>query len=627
MTVKMMKQDEYTYDVIVLGAGHAGCEAALSCARLGLSTLCLTLNLDSVALMACNPAIGGTSKGHLVREIDALGGEMGLAADECYIQMRMLNTGKGVAVQSLRAQMDKRRYHERMKSALENCEKLTLRQGECVRIYTRNGKISGILTDDGTKFRCRALVIACGVYLKSRILIGTHAQKSGPSGLLGAYSLSKSLIDHGIELRRFKTGTPPRIDAKSVDFSKMEIQRGDVPTPCFSFMTDKSSLTREQTPCYLTYTNTLTHDIIKENLHRSAMYSGMVHATGTRYCPSIEDKIVRFSDKDRHQIFIEPEGLSTNELYVQGMSTSLPADVQAKMLRTIPGLENCRIMRNGYAIEYDCIDPTILDLSFSCKHIEGLYMAGQINGSSGYEEAAAQGIFAGINAALYVKGEEPLYLDRASSYIGVLVDDLATKGTNEPYRMMTSRAEYRLHLRQDNADLRLTEYGRRAGLVTDERYEKLMKKQESMKRVRDALNASVAPSEGLCALLCERGSQPPKSGVKLFDLLKRDGVHYTDLLHLYPDILPDEDEDAAEQVEISARYEGYIKKQDEQLREFHRLERMELPKDIDYMSMHGLRIEARQKLTALCPQNLGQASRISGVSPADIAVLMIKLKS
>ena len=621
-----MKNDTNSYDIIVLGAGHAGCEAALSCARLGLRTLCLTLNLDSVALMACNPAIGGTSKGHLVRETDALGGEMGLAADECYIQMRMLNTGKGVAVHSLRAQMDKRRYHERMKSAVENQDGLTLRQGECVRIYTRNGKITGILCDDGSKLYCTALVVACGVYLKSRILIGTYAQKSGPSGLLGAYSLSKSLKDHGLELRRFKTGTPPRVDSRSVDFSRMEIQKGDVPTPCFSFMTDKSSMNKVQSPCYLTYTNTKTHDIIKENLHRSAMYSGMVHATGTRYCPSIEDKIVRFADKDRHQIFIEPEGLTTNEMYVQGMSTSLPADVQEKMLRTIPGLENCRIMRNGYAIEYDCIDPTILDLSFACKAIKGLYMAGQINGSSGYEEAAAQGIFAGINAALYVKGESPLYLDRASSYIGVLVDDLSTKGTNEPYRMMTSRAEYRLHLRQDNADLRLTEYGRRVGLVSDARYDRLMRKQERMAEIRRALNKSVAPTDELSALLTLCGSQPPKSGVKLFDLLKRDGIHYTDLLHLYPDLLPEDDTDAAEQIEISARYEGYIAKQDEQLREFHRLERTELPADLDYMNMHGLRIEARQKLTAMRPVNLGQASRISGVSPADIAVLMIHLK-
>lgn len=621
-----MKLSENAFDIIVLGAGHAGCEAALACARMGLSTLCLTLNLDSVALMACNPAIGGTSKGHLVREIDALGGEMGLAADECFIQMRMLNTGKGVAVHSLRAQMDKRRYHERMKSALENEDKLTLRQGECVRIYTRNGRITGILTDDGTRYGCKALVIACGVYLKSRILIGTYAQKSGPSGLLGAYSLSKSLSDHGIELRRFKTGTPPRIDKKTVDFNKMTPQYGDIPVPKFSFMSDSAKMQKEQQPCYLTYTNTSTHDIIKENLHRSAMYSGMVHATGTRYCPSIEDKIVRFADKDRHQIFIEPEGLTTNEMYVQGMSTSLPADTQLKMLHTIPGLENCSIMRLGYAIEYDCIDPTQLSLTFACKTIEGLYMAGQINGSSGYEEAAAQGLFAGINAALYVKGEEPLYLSRSSSYIGVLVDDLSTKGTNEPYRMMTSRAEYRLHLRQDNADMRLTELSRRTGLISDARYTRLIKKLEAVERIKSALSKSVAPTEELCTFLESKGSSAPKAGVKLYDLLKREGIRYTELLHIYNDILPDEDAEAVEQVEISAKYEGYIVKQEEQLKEFHKLESMKMPDDIDYNAISGLRLEARQKLTQIRPENLGQASRISGVSPADIAVLMIKLK-
>lgn len=621
-----MKLSENAFDIIVLGAGHAGCEAALACARMGLSTLCLTLNLDSVALMACNPAIGGTSKGHLVREIDALGGEMGLAADECFIQMRMLNTGKGVAVHSLRAQMDKRRYHERMKSALENEDKLTLRQGECVRIYTRNGRITGILTDDGTRYGCKALVIACGVYLKSRILIGTYAQKSGPSGLLGAYSLSKSLSDHGIELRRFKTGTPPRIDKKTVDFNKMTPQYGDIPVPKFSFMSDSAKMQKEQQPCYLTYTNTSTHDIIKENLHRSAMYSGMVHATGTRYCPSIEDKIVRFADKDRHQIFIEPEGLTTNEMYVQGMSTSLPADTQLKMLHTVPGLENCSIMRLGYAIEYDCIDPTQLSLTFACKTIEGLYMAGQINGSSGYEEAAAQGLFAGINAALYVKGEEPLYLSRSSSYIGVLVDDLSTKGTNEPYRMMTSRAEYRLHLRQDNADMRLTELSRRTGLISDARYTRLIKKLEAVERIKSALSKSVAPTEELCTFLESKGSSAPKAGVKLYDLLKREGIRYTELLHIYNDILPDEDAEAVEQVEISAKYEGYIVKQEEQLKEFHKLESMKMPDDIDYNAISGLRLEARQKLTQIRPENLGQASRISGVSPADIAVLMIKLK-
>ncbi|MBQ9950270.1 MAG: tRNA uridine-5-carboxymethylaminomethyl(34) synthesis enzyme MnmG [Clostridia bacterium] len=621
-----MKTSENTFDIIVLGAGHAGCEAALSAARMGRKVLCLTLNLDAVALMACNPAIGGTSKGHVVREIDALGGEMGLATDECYIQMRMLNTGKGVSVHSLRAQTDKRRYHERMKSALEQAENLTLRQGECVRIYTRCGKVTGILCSDGTKYFCKALIISCGVYLKSRILIGTHAQKSGPSGLLGAYGLSKSLEDHGFSLRRFKTGTPPRVDGKTVDFHKMEVQHGDIPTPYFSFLTSPSQMNREQEPCYLTYTNTHTHDIIKANLHRSAMYSGMVKATGTRYCPSIEDKLVRFADKDRHQLFVEPEGLSTNEMYIQGMSTSLPADVQTAMLHTVPGLEHCNITRMGYAIEYDCIDSTRLDLGYSCKDIEGLFAAGQINGSSGYEEAAAQGLLSGINAALYVTGDTPLHLTRANSYIGVLTDDLSTKGTNEPYRMMTSRAEYRLYLRQDNADLRLTELGRRTGLISDERYTRLMHKKEAIERIKKALSASVAPSEALQAMLTSKSMSVPKSGVKLYDLLKREGLAYTDLLRLYPDILPNESAEATEQVEISAKYEGYIKKQEDQLREFHRLENMQLPPDMDYMSIQGLRIEARQKLTAIRPQSIGQASRISGVSPADIAVLMVKIK-
>ncbi len=611
------------YDITIIGAGHAGCEAALACARMGLKTLVLCMDLDSVALMACNPSIGGTSKGHLVREVDALGGEMGIAADECYIQMRMLNTGKGPAVHSLRAQMDKRRYHERMKYALENEPNITLRQDECARILTENGRVSGILTALGAEYGCRACVVCSGVYLNSRVHTGEYHRDRGPAGLASAGFLSDSLRELGFELRRFKTGTPPRVSKRSLDLDRMQPQYGDEPAPHFSFLTESDP--RAQQPCYLTYTNEATHAIIRQNIGRSPMYAGAIRATGTRYCPSIEDKIVRFADKDRHQLFIEPEGLGTDEMYVQGLSTSLPRDVQEQMLRTIEGMEHCAVMRYGYAIEYDCIDPLELGAELQSKRVSGLFFAGQINGSSGYEEAAAQGIYAGLNAALFVKEEEPLIIGRSEAYLGVLCDDLTLKGTNEPYRMMTCRAEYRMMLRQDNADLRLTEKAFRTGLVSPMRYDRLMHKKEEIAAARRALSAHAAPGEAINALLEARGSTAIKTGTELFSLLKRRGVGYTDLMGLFD--LPEISQEAREEIEVDALYGGYIKRQESEIEKLRALEGMQIPDGVDYNAVGNLRTEARQKLAAVRPKDLGQAARISGVSPADVSVLAVFIRS
>jgi tRNA uridine 5-carboxymethylaminomethyl modification enzyme len=612
-----------TFDVIVVGAGHAGVEAALAAARLGGKTLLATLSLDNVALMPCNPSIGGPAKGHLVRELDALGGQMGISADLACIQMRLLNTGKGYAVHALRGQEDKPYYHTLMKKIVEDQENLELKQLMIDKLLVENGEVVGVEAETGEVFEAKCVILATGTYLRGRIVYGQVNYECGPNGLRSAQKLSASLVANGVELMRFKTGTPARIDARSLDYSRMEPQYGDEEVRNFSFISDIK--TREQVPCYLTYTNEATHKIIRDNLHLSGMFNGMIEGVGPRYCPSIESKIVRFANKDRHQLFIEPEGRSTNEMYVQGMSSSLPAHIQLQFMQTIPGLEHCKMMRAGYAIDYDCLDPLQLRPSLEHKAISGLFSAGQANGTSGYEEAAAQGLMAGINAMMKVQGREPLVLRRDEAYIGVLIDDLVTKGTSEPYRMMTSRAEYRLLLRQDNADLRLTEKGREIGLVSDARYSIFTQKRTSLERAVSELGKqNIAPSEANNAKLMAMGTTPLKSGSSLLDLLRRKEVTYAKLQEAFE--LPQLAPQVAEQAEIFAKYEGYITKQRQEVERFMKLENKRLPDDIDYHTIKELSSEAAEKLDKVRPANIGQASRISGVSPADISVLMIALE-
>lgn len=612
-----------TFDVIVVGAGHAGVEAALAAARLGGKTLLATLSLDNVALMPCNPSIGGPAKGHLVRELDALGGQMGISADLACIQMRLLNTGKGYAVHALRGQEDKPYYHTLMKHIIEQQDNLELKQLMIDRVLVENGQVVGVEAETGEVFEAKCVILATGTYLRGRIVYGQVNYECGPNGLRSAQKLSASLLENGVELMRFKTGTPARLDARSLDYSKMEPQYGDEEVRNFSFISDIK--TREQVPCYLTYTNEATHKIIRDNLHLSGMYNGMIEGVGPRYCPSIESKLVRFANKERHQLFIEPEGRSTTEMYVQGMSSSLPAHIQLQFMQTIPGLEHCKMMRAGYAIDYDCLNPLQLTASLEHKAISGLFSAGQSNGTSGYEEAAAQGLMAGINAMRKINGCDPFILRRDEAYIGVLIDDLVTKGTNEPYRMMTSRAEYRLLLRQDNADLRLTQKGRDIGLVDDTRYKRFTEKRTALERAISELGQMhISPSAENNAKLAAMGTAPLRSGVNLLDLLRRKEVTYAKLQDAFG--LETLSEQVAEQTEIFAKYEGYITKQRQEVERFMKLENKKLPVDIDYRAIKELSSEAAEKLDKVRPTNIGQASRISGVSPADISVLMIALE-
>lgn len=617
---------EETYDIAVVGAGHAGCEAALACARLGLETVLFTVSVDSIALMPCNPNIGGSSKGHLVKEIDALGGEMGKNIDQTFIQSKMLNKSKGPAVHSLRAQADKQEYSRRMRMTLENTERLTIRQAEVSELITERSVIKGVRTYSGALYHCGCVVLATGTYLNARCIYGDVSNETGPNGLQAATHLTDSLRALGIEMYRFKTGTPARVDKKSIDFSKMEEQFGDETIVPFSFTTDPKSIQKEQISCWLTYTNEETHRIIRDNLDRSPLFSGMIEGTGPRYCPSIEDKVVKFADRDRHQVFIEPEGLYTNEMYLGGMSSSLPEDVQYAMYRTVAGLEHVKIVRNAYAIEYDCINPNQLKPTLEFKNVSGLYSGGQFNGSSGYEEAAAQGLVAGINAAMHVLGREELVLDRSQAYIGVLIDDLVTKETREPYRMMTSRAEYRLILRQDNADLRLTEIGYEIGLIDEERYRKLREKKAAIQaEIHRLEHTTVGGTRAVNEMLESHGSTPLKSGTTLAELIRRPELNYGDLESVDGE-RPDLGDDVREQVNIEIKYEGYIRRQMSQVEQFKKLEKKKLALDFDYSKVPSLRIEAVQKLNQIKPASIGQASRISGVSPADISVLLIYLE-